>query len=555
MLAVIVVASCDSQQASLVDRVVFDGSHISLPLPGRLRNITDIDPTAVRAIATINGVETELNRNASGQFSAQITVPALSEFTVQIDFTELYLGQQLPLARASKTVATGAGDLSFNLVSEDYDYGSFDSDGDSASNIIERKYDTDPLDSTQSPELIVVEVFAELPSELVAANFSNYRLVARVGGEARAVDASTGQFRESITVVRQANLTVTMRLVEGVTGRGLTIGEQSQQVTDSQAGLQNGALAIFNAADWNLDFDQDNDGTSDAEELIAGTDLLSGPAPGPDQIAYTVVFDVPAEITNTQTVFATLTIDGQSIDLIRTDDSYTGSATAQAGAAVVLDARVRDTYQGSAVVLATFDGEATPVANGTLDLQGFSIDIDTDDDGTPNYLELAQGTDPFSAPLDCTPVIDTIFATLTDDAYLQDSVITNNGRLQVDTDQRPSLIRFQFDDSQTEVIEASLNLTVGNDAGDGLLTVSAVSGFDWNDQSSAFLTVPASVPAGSAENEWERGVSYRFSLDPDVISGDVTLIIQQEEDGNDVAFRSSATVAPPELELVVERCN
>jgi len=53
-----------------------------------------------------------------------------------------------------------------------------------------------------------------------------------------------------------------------------------------------------------------------------------------------------------------------------------------------------DTFQGTALVLATFRGQATPIPNATLQLDGFTTSIDTDGDGLLNYIELAQGTDP-----------------------------------------------------------------------------------------------------------------------------------------------------------------
>jgi len=82
----------------------------------------------------------------------------------------------------------------FFPASEDYDYDSFDSDGDNASNILERQSDTSPLDSGEVPDFINVDVFAELPAELVTAGFSDYQIVATVGTGTVSTDATAGEF-------------------------------------------------------------------------------------------------------------------------------------------------------------------------------------------------------------------------------------------------------------------------------------------------------------------------------------------------------------------------
>lgn len=550
LLVLILLSACDSQQKHHHDLLVIDGSTLDVALPQRLRAVEAIDPAAVRVIATVNGVETELASNNDGRYSGQIAVPTQSEFTVRIDYLEMYSGQQLTLARAERVVATDNADVSLILQRQDYDYSSFDFDGDNASNIFERQYNTSPLDSAQLPELVQVEVFAELPSALSAAGFTDYQVVATLGNESKAIDASEGQFRHTFIALKQSSLIANVRLVERVTGQNLTIGQQEvRQIPDSQFSSQNSTSVVFNSDSWRLDNDQDADGISDTEELIAGTDILNAPAS--NRITYMVSFDVPSEIENAESAFATLEIDGRSTALNRVGSTYTASATVQTNSRVSLDAQVFDTVQGMALVLASFSGTATPVQNGTLRLEGFSLQHDADNDSTLNYQELAQGSDPFSGQ--CTPVTNTLFATLTDDAYVQNSRIQDNSRLQVDSDRRVALIRFQFDGSVGEINEASLHLTVGNDEGDGMLTVSAVAAFDWDDQGSS-LTLPAASLAGSADNEWEQNNEYSFVLNPALITNDVTLIIQQS-DGNDVAFQSGNTSAPPALELTVERCE
>ena len=543
LLALLILIACDSQRAPVTDQLVLDGSNVSVPLPQRLRTASNIDPEALRGTVTINGVETELQIDATGQFTGQIEVPAQSEIAVQIEFTELFSGQLLTLGRAEKSLITSTDNTVLTLLPEDYDFDSFDFDGDSASNLLERQFNTNPLNSSQLPDLVEIEVIAELPVTFIAAGFDNYQIVAELGNNTRVVDASVGQFRESFRVVRQEDLTVSLRLVEGVTGQELTVGELSRQVD------QDNGLVIIEGATWNLEFDQDADGLSDSDELIAGTDPLNNPL----SVPFSITFDVPVEITNIESAFALLEVDGQAIELSRLEDTYTASVTAQSGATVAIEAEIRGSHQDTSVLLANFSGETVVEENATVELEDFSTDHDTDNDGISNITELEQGTDPFDAELQCTVVTETIFATLTEDAFVQNSQIFNDARLLVDADRSVSLIRFQYDQDAGQVTDASLNLTVGADPGTGLITVFAVSDFQWSDESQS-LVVPSGQPAGNAENLWALGLDFSFTLNPVLITDDVTLVLRQSS-GNDVAFQSSATTRPPTLELTVERCE
>lgn len=543
-LVLLIITACDSQPAPSLDKVVMDSASVSVPLPQSLRTPSEIDPAALRATVTINGVETVLQLDPAGRFTGEIVVPTQSDINVQITFMEFFSGQLLTLGRAERSITTGTGNTVLTLLPDDYNFVAFDFDGDGASNLLERQYNTSPLDSAQLPDLFEVEVIAELPPVFLAAGFDSYQIVAAIGDKTRVVDASVGQFRESFRVVRQDNLSVNLRLIEDVTGQRLTVGEQAREID------QDSGLVIVDGTTWNLDFDQDADGQSDADELVAGTDLFSNPFS--DFVPYTISFEVPAEITNIDNVFALLEVDGQAVPLSRVGNTYTGSVESEAGVSVVIEAEIRGSHLGTSVLLANFSGQTVPVENMNLQLQDFSTDHDADNDGISNITELEQGTDPFNAN-QCTVVSETILATLTDDAFIRNSRLVNNAGLSVDAGRRVSLLRFQYDQNVGQVTSASLNLTVGNDSGDGPITVFAVSDFQWSESADS-LVVPSGTPAATLVNVWTRGATFGFSLDTALISDDVTLILRQG-DGDDVVFLSGETAAPPTLELAVERCQ
>ena len=555
LLALAGLIACDSQPAPdpdqvAIDQVVLNGTGIQVPLPQQLRTISDIDPASVTAVVTVNGVQTELQSSAPGdQFIGQITVPAQSSFTLIIEFYEDFAGRRLNLARAEMPVTTTGANTTLNLQASDYDVNSFDFDGDNVSNIAERQSNTDPLDPTQIPDFIEVEVFAALPVEATAAGYSNYQIEASVGTESVTTAAVNGQLNHRFTVPRQDTLTVNVRLIENVSGQGLVFGTQSRQILNPVDNSQ----IIFEGTAYNFSSDRDEDGVSDLDELLAGTDLLE--APVSNLISYTVLFEVPPEIANPNSAFATLAINGSDVSLTRAANTYTGTGMAVPGSSIDINVEINDTFNGESVVLATFGGEAQPVAGETLQLEGFTLDLDTDNDGIENYLELAAGSDPFNPPPpQCTPVTETVFATLTDDGYQQNTRLFNNDTLQVAENRRTILIRYSFDESIGEVTAARLNLTVTTDEGDGLLSVFSVSDFEWNDQVNSVTLPVLGAPVASQENDWEAGEEYAFDLNPDAITGDFTLFITQTG-GNDVAFGSSDTVVPPSLSLFVERCE
>lgn len=558
LFALLGLSACHSQSDSLSPatnnqvsptELVIDGSSVLVAVPAQLRTINEVNPQAVQAIVTVNGVESELQRGANGQFSGQINVPAQSGFNVRIDFYEAYSGQRLTLARAEKMITTASDNLSLLLQPGDYDYNSFDFDGDNVSNIVERQYNTSPLDSEQRPELVEVEVLAAPAAAAVSAGFNEYLIEATVGSKSFTVAANTGQLSHVFEVVKQDTLTANVRLIESRTGQSVTIGTQTRQIVNPQAYSQ----VIFDGAQYDLFQDQDNDGFSNLDELIAGTDLFA--APVANQINYLITFEVPAEITNPSNAFAMLQVNGNNVNLSRVGNTYIATTTATAGAQVNIEVQVNDNYQGQVVTLATFSGDAVPTEGETLTLQGFSNLLDADNDGILNFAELAQGSNPFAAETPaCTPVTENIFATLTDDAYLQNNNIFNNNRLNVEEDERTTMIRYQYDASLGSVIGANFSITVGSDQGDGVLSFYVVPGFEWNDNDSSLSLPNLGVPISSVDGDWDEDNRYAFGLNPEAITSDFTLFVTLEN-GNDVSFKSSVTSEPPTLEVALERCE
>ena len=314
VLAVLTTA-CDTSTDSSPDFVELSTDQsvtpgLRLSVPQRLRSIQQINPADIRATVTINGFVTELQQNVAGEFFGQIQVPAESTLPVSVEFFETFAGQRLNLASINQSVGTGAENSSITLRQQDYDFDSFDNDGDNVNNLLEREFNTDPFDNADVPDLINLEVTAIRPALAVNNGFSNYRTEVVAGTQVRSMNGADGDFSQSFTVVRQTPLQVEVRLIETQTGQQLTVGSQVQVLTDAQA-----QETVFFAADaYNLQFDQDDDGSLNLTELVAGTDVFAPPAGG--LVPIIITFDVPEAIADPAATFATLMLDGQNIDCL-----------------------------------------------------------------------------------------------------------------------------------------------------------------------------------------------------------------------------------------------
>ncbi len=402
-MSLLLLAGCDSGQSGNQEATI-TSDELTLPMPERIRSINALDPNDINGTAIVNGVPVTLQRNSDGGFSGDIQVPAQSTFPVEIEFSEQFSGQNLVLATSTQEVTTGITNQQLNFSRSSYDFASHDADGDSASNIVEREEDTDPFDATDNPLLINVAVLARRPQSLQASDFSGFFFEANVGSDTQLLSASGIDFQGDFLVADQAPVTVSVQMIETVTGQQLAVATQTRElnaITDQQT-------VIFENNAYSSP-DTDNDGQSDLAELIAGTDPTtpnSPPAPPPTN-TLTTLFSVPAEIQDAQSIFAEFRLDDQLVsDIVRMENSYTATTNAVSGSIVELDVTLLDNFNNIPYVLATAQMTVTvgSVAQ-TISFadSDFQLDIDTDNDGVANNLERVAGTDPFNPPLVLLP--------------------------------------------------------------------------------------------------------------------------------------------------------
>lgn len=389
-------SACDSTSQQPVDTLAVNETGVAIALPQRIREIGALDVNDITAMATVNGVEVPLSRSGDGSYRGQIQVAARSTFPVIIEFSENFTGNTLVLASNTQQVTTSNSNAVVNLRRSDYDYDSHDSDNDSVSNIVEREEDTDPLDGTDSPEMINVTVVAQRPALLAGSAFNRFFLEGTVGNSVKRLVASGNEFRGEFRVPKREPLSATVNLIETVTGDEVSVSDQSQQL----ATLTDQQTVTFNSGEYSGG-DRDGDGRSDLAELLAGTDIYTPGNPGVNDANYSVSFSVPPAIVNAADVYAELTANGAGIGLIRNANDFTASVTAQVGDSVVLKSDFLHTYNNQPYVIATAEKTVQIGSDGQSVLFAdaeYQLDIDTDNDGIANYLERQQGTNPFAGP-------------------------------------------------------------------------------------------------------------------------------------------------------------
>lgn len=408
------VVACDSS----VDQL--DADSLSLSAPDRIRSARAVDLAAVTATATVNGVEVLLSPSGNGVFSGDVSAPPNTTVPISIQFSELIDGEQLVLATRTQQVNTGNSDEQVILRRSVYNFDAHDADGDSVSNIIEREENTDPFDATDAPALININVVVEQPAGIAIDNSGRYTVEASIGNSIRQLERSDNQFRGAFFTVDRAPVTVAAEFIEEVTGQKLSVASQSRELLS----LFDQQTITFSNTEYQLP-DRDGDRLADLAELVAGTSIFEATNAGgesaggenaggeseggentggegvmPADLIFTMMFDVPSIIQNPAAVYAEFQIDGQTVGLSRTSNTYVAESTVSADASVVLDVSVLDNFNGVEFVVAQAQMTVAITTNQQFvefTESDFNLQIDTDADGVPNYIEREQATNPLVA--------------------------------------------------------------------------------------------------------------------------------------------------------------
>ena len=127
--------------------------------------------------------------------------------------------------------------------------------------------------------------------------------------------------------------------------------------------------------------------------------------------------------------------------------------------------------------------------------------------------------------------------------------IENSEELRLDDSGRSSLIQFDLSSVPPTVSSATLTLSVGSDAGEGPVVLSAASHSDWN-ETDASLLPDISHLIGSYDGVWSENERYGFPFDRALLGGDsATLVLAMAQGADDVSILSSEGNNEPRLQL------
>ncbi len=390
---VIALASCDSS----VDQLETD--RLTLSTPDRIRNAQAINPAAVSALATVNGVEVFLNQAGNGTFSGNVSVPANSVVSMSIQFTEQVSGEALVLATQTQQVRTGSTDDQVTIRRSAYNFDAHDADGDSVSNIIEREENTNPRDENDAPPMVNINVVAAHPEGVGSDSSGKYAVEASIGNSVRLLEQSGNQFRGTFYTVEKSPVMVSAEYIENVTGQKLSVASQSYELSS----VFDQQTVTFSQNGYQLS-DRDGDSQSDLSELIAGTSIFeAGGNSAPGELSFTTTFAVPSVIQNPGSVYGEFRVDGQTVGLSRNANTYTANSSIAAGTIVVLDVTLKDNFNGTEYIVAQAQ-KTVPIASPQQVVQfsqsDFNLQIDTDLDNVLNYIEREQASNPLIADSD-----------------------------------------------------------------------------------------------------------------------------------------------------------
>lgn len=259
--------ACDGNYNDTVTGELSEGE-LSLNLPARIRNISAINPNAVRAIATVNNQQYPLTRANDGTYQTSITVNADSAVSVSVSFSETLPGGTAINLASHPAIErnTGSNDLTMQFFDNNYETANFDLDGDGCSNIVEREVETNPLVNDTLPANFERSVSFNIPASINSLPEQLlFRPIVTIGNIIRAATINQNNVQSTGRVPQCANAEIQVLLRITINGNSLVV---------AQASVPHGTSVnnVLSESDFNFNEDADGDGLTNLTEIQNGTD-------------------------------------------------------------------------------------------------------------------------------------------------------------------------------------------------------------------------------------------------------------------------------------------
>ena len=302
-------------------------------------------------------------------------------------------------------------------------------------------------------------------------------------------------------------------LQDNFNGSAYTLASAQKTVPVSS----DGQVVQFSESDFTLQFDTDGDNVLNYVERAQGSNPLVADSEPPDAGVTCNVSDITAQgveagATVTQSINAFVNCNGAAFELAATDFQFSWNSA-------------DNTIQWTVPATAAPDSQLS-----------FTVDVRNPANASEVYASFPVNTTVAPATDSCDAAPSTLSFAVDKDLHVQNSKVFNEVQLRVDAVNRQTLLGFSVPANTALTGNGTLTLTMGNDEGDGTITVSQPDSFPWL-ESDDEVQVPQSASIGSLSNDWITGQQYQFDLSGlrQDASGVITLVLTQTA-GNDVAF-------------------
>lgn len=244
---------------------------MTLEVPAKLRQNLAIDSSQVSAQLTVNGRTVDVVSSGNGIWNATVMVPANRNTTLTVVWYETVDGTRLQLANRTQTIMVGEAGGSVDFSGSYVTSGAgFDADGDGYSNYDERTLGTDPLLSDDSPSSASLSLSVELPDRFKSMD-SGYTVLASSNGTIVPLEKNDNLYSATISDLAAGTSVDLVTSIESGQYGSLLLGRSQQEVPVVAGG---NSISVV-AGNFNLGFDEDNDGVTNLREVERGRNPLT----------------------------------------------------------------------------------------------------------------------------------------------------------------------------------------------------------------------------------------------------------------------------------------
>lgn len=281
------VASCESESVGTISGSIGTGPNIQMGPPQPITQSRAVDQNSLVLKVSVNGVDVPMDSfdPDTGLRAGRITLDAGTSNTIDVTWSESFVGTILDLATATRTVdiaATPDNTAQVLFTQSDFNF-NIDDDQDDRSNLQERNENTDPYDEL-SPGTPVVQVPVvvrfQLPDPAILDNadlLQSLTFVASFNGEVLPLAREGNTWIGNTTAPQNSSGFASVSVYRSASRRiELARAQRNQDIGDS---------AEFNFLAENYEtsnIDEDGDGLSNLEEVLQGFNPLDSSDPAPD---------------------------------------------------------------------------------------------------------------------------------------------------------------------------------------------------------------------------------------------------------------------------------